>query len=141
MPKFTYNLQNSYKSMKKGMAEQLLASDLSSVTLTEKINVLLTDQKYKRNAIAASKVFRDQKDTPLERALWWIDWAMRNPDANHFKNSANDLNFFEIHSMDVIAFLTLVLALLTYGIFLILRKLLKLILCRSRVEKSKRKTE
>lgn len=134
-----YILQNSHKSLKKGIAEQIFAKDLSASALTEKITLLLSDQKYKKNIAAASKVFRDQKETPLERGLWWIDYAMRNPDAAHFKSSANDLSFFEIHSMDVIAFLTIIVAAFTYGTFAILRKILKLILCRSNNANTKTK--
>lgn len=127
--------------MKKGVAEEVIAKDLSSSALTDKIKLLLFEEKYKYNTIAASKAFRDQKETPLERGLWWIEWVLRNPDAVHFKSPASDLSFFEIQSVDVIAFLTIVLAALTYGTFLVLRKLLKLILCRKSRNNSKRKLE
>lgn len=113
--------------MKNGIAEQLLIKELSSNALTEKIQLLLTDQKYKVSMIAASKAFRDQKDSPLERAIWWIEWAMRNPDAVHFKSSGSDLNFIQIESIDVIATLTLISAVAAFAFFVILRKLLKLI--------------
>lgn len=127
--------------MKKGIAEEVIAKDLTSSALTDKIKLLLFEEKYKYNMIAASKAFRDQKETPLERGLWWIEWVLRNPDAVHFKSPANGLSFFEIQSVDVIAFLTIVLVALTYGTFLVLRKLLKLILCRKSRDNSKRKLE
>lgn len=133
-------LQNSRKSVKKGIAEQLLFADLSSSTLTEKLRLLLTNQKYKNNIAAASRAFRDQKDTPLERGLWWIEWAMRNPDAAHFKSPSKHLGFFGIHSMDVIAFLTIVFIVLTYGVLVLLRRIVKLIFCRGE-NNSKRKLD
>lgn len=88
-----------------------------------------------------SKAFRDHKDTPLERGLWWIEWALRNPDAVHFKSSVSGLSFFEIQSIDVIAFLTLFLAALIYGIFVIIRKIIKQIFCRKGNDDTKRKIE
>lgn len=137
----TFISQNSFKSIQKGIAEQLIVADLTSSTLTEKLRLLLSDQKYKHNAVVASKAFRDQKDSPLERGLWWIEWVLRNPDAVHFKSSSNHLSSFEIHSMDVIAFLTLVFAALTYGIFVFLRRLLKLIFGFRSEDNLKRKVE
>lgn len=140
MPVFLDQFGNSRKSVKKGIAEQLLFADLSSSTLTEKLRLLLTNQKYKNNIAAASRAFRDQKDTPLERGLWWIEWAMRNPDAAHFKSPSKHLGFFGIHSMDVIAFLTIVLIVLTYGVLVLLRKIVRLIFCRGE-NNSKRKLD
>lgn len=134
-----YRSQNSHKSLKKGISEELVVADLSTSTLTDKLKLLLLNGKYRTNAAAVSKVFRDQKETPLERALWWIEWAMRNPNATHHKNSAMNLNFFEIHSIDVIAFLTVVSAVLAYTMFAILRKFIRLILCRG--DNTKRKLE
>lgn len=125
--------------MKKGVAEQLTVNDLSTSTLTEKIQLLLSDKKYKTNMVAASKAFRDQKDNPLERALWWIEWVMRNPNAVHFRSSGTDLSFIQIESIDVIAFLTLISVVLTLVFYLILKHILKL--CRKREGISKRKND
>lgn len=89
--------------------------------------------------IAASRAFRDQKETPLERALWWIEWAMRNPNPVHFESPATELNFIHIQSIDVIAFLTLISVMIIFALFIILRKLLKFILHRTCQERSKSK--
>lgn len=126
--------------MKKGISEEIHPPNLSTSTLTDKIRLLLTDTKYKRNAVAASKVFRDRKETPLERGLWWIEWAMRNSDSLHFKNTI-DLNYFELHSIDVIAFLTAIFAVIMYGVYVALRQLIRVILCRGSGDKRKRKLE
>lgn len=127
--------------MKKGIAEEVAAKDLSAAKLTEKLRLLLSDPKYKNNVVAASKVFRDQKDTPLERGLWWIEWALRNPNAVHFKSSASDLNFFEIQSIDVIAFSTVAVVTIVFVIVAMLRKLLKRVFGRRSTVDSKRKHE
>lgn len=138
--------QNSQKSFKKGISEQVLPSDLirSSSALKEKIALLLSDPKYKTNVVAASKAFRDQKETPLDRALWWIEWAIRNPNGIYIEsvsNVSNHLSFLEIHSVDVISFIAFVSAVFCYGVLIILKTLVKLILCRKGDCKSKRKLE
>lgn len=75
---------------------------------------LLTQKKYREQIKLASAAFKDQKETPVERALWWIDWVMRNPDSNHLKSSAQNLNFLELESFDVVAFLTVAAFLSVY---------------------------
>lgn len=127
--------------MQKGIAEQLAIKDLTSTSLTEKIDQLLSDGKYRKNIVAASKVFRDQKDTPLELGLWWIEWALRNPNAVHFRSSGTDLSFFEIQSIDVIAFLTVALVVIAVIMLAVLRKLLKLVLCRIAKDSRKSKSD
>ncbi len=124
--------------MQKGIAEQLAIKDLTSASLTEKIGQLLSDGKYKRNILAASKVFKDQKDTPLERGLWWIEWALRNHNAVHFKSSSADLNFIQIQSIDVIALLSLVLVAMVLVVVVVLRKFVNLII---RICKGSHKTK
>lgn len=78
---------------------------MSTENLYKKLNDLLTQSKYREQAKLASAAFKDQKETPLERALWWIDWVMRNPNANHFRSSDQNINFLQLESLDIIVFL------------------------------------
>lgn len=68
----------------------------------------MSNPKYKKKIEVYSKAFRDQKETPLERAVWWIEWAMRQPAVNVFEGNGKNLNFLQIESVDVIASLTIV---------------------------------
>lgn len=80
---------------------------MSTENLVKKLNDLLTKSKYREQAKLASSAFQDQKETPLERALWWIDWVMRNPNSTHFKNLHQNMNFLQLESVDVIIFLVM----------------------------------
>lgn len=92
---------------------------------------MTSNPKYKENIKILSKVFRDQKETPLERAVWWIEWVMRNPFRNVFEGYGQDLNFLQIESVDVISFLTIVCGFLVYVIILITWKCFRIIFgCR-----------
>lgn len=71
-----------------------------------------------------SKHFRDQKERPIERAVWWIEWAIRNPNANYIKSPVLDLGTFRANSYDLIAFLILAPILL----YFILTSLVKFII-------------
>lgn len=77
---------------------------------------------YKENIKVMSKYLKDQKELPLDRALWWIEWVLRNPNSyvvNHGKN----LNFFQIQSIDVISVLTVTALALTYILWLLVKKI------------------
>lgn len=67
---------------------------------------MLTNPKYKLNAQLRSKNFQDQKEHPLERAIWWIDYLLRNPDISFLKHpELAKINVCIKHSIDIIAFL------------------------------------
>lgn len=103
-----HSLQNIHKSVDKGIAEFLYLSDLTKENLYEKLHSMLTNPKFEENIQITSKAFKDQKETPLERAIWWIEWAIRNPNVSHFKGNRQKLNFIQIESIDVYAFLTII---------------------------------
>lgn len=102
---------------------------------------MLTKSKYQERIKLASAAFRDQKETPMERALWWIDWVIRNPDADYFKNLDQKLNFLEVESVDVIAILTVAVFLSVYGFVWFLKSILNCIFGDRKSVSGKRKKE
>lgn len=77
--------------------------------LTSAIKELLGNTSYTLAAQKRSRNFQDQKEKPIDRALWWIDYIVRNPDVSFLKNSQLEgMNYVTKHSIDVITFLTVV---------------------------------
>lgn len=73
------------------------------------IEELLTSKSYREKAQMMSRNFRDQPEPPMERALWWIDYVLRNPDVTFLQSEKlREMNYAHKHSVDVIAFLVLV---------------------------------
>lgn len=90
------------------MALKLDIRTIDQITLAKTIKELLTNKKYTEAAQLRSRNFQDQKEKPMERALWWIDYVARNPDVSFLRSAKLDkMNYFYKHSIDVIAFLTL----------------------------------
>lgn len=50
-----------------------------------------------------SQRFRDSPVPPLELAVWWVEYIMRHPDPVHLHSTAKELNYFQIHLLDVLA--------------------------------------
>lgn len=69
-----------------------------------------------------SSVIRDQIETPVERAVYWSEYVIRHKGAFHMRSAARELNFYQYHSIDVLAFLTLILiGLITFFVFVVRR--------------------
>ena len=71
-----------------------------------------------------SKIFRDQKEHPLERAIWWVEWVLRNPDNMILQSNAVHLNWFVKYSLDVIAPIVLLTAALLVAVCKVMKKIL-----------------
>lgn len=103
-------------SVKKGIALQLNIKKLDKDTLKATILELLENKKYIEAAQLRSINFRDQKEKPIERALWWVDFIARNSDVSFLKSAKLDhMNYFVKHSVDVVAFLTVFVLLFIFG--------------------------
>lgn len=109
--------QNAEKAVKSGMALKLDIVTIDKETLSSTISELLNNPRYIDAAQLRSRNFQDQKETPIERALWWIDYVARNEDVSFLKSDKlKRMNYFYKHSIDVIAFLTIVVLLVIFCI-------------------------
>jgi len=52
-----------------------------------------------------SVIARDQPETALERAVFWTEYVIRHKGAKHLRPAGQHLNWFQLHSLDVIALL------------------------------------
>ena len=77
----------------------------------DQINCILYFLSRHQNKIQElSKVFRDQPQTPKERAVYWTEFVMRHKGAVHMRSPSRKLNIIQYYSIDSIAFLGAVLA-------------------------------
>ncbi|XP_017040218.1 UDP-glucosyltransferase 2 [Drosophila ficusphila] len=84
--------------------------------LTSLIQELLSNPSYAEAAQIKSKLFRDQKETALERAIWWTEYVLRHKGASHLRCASKDLHFIQLHGLDTWGLLIAV-ALLSILIF------------------------
>lgn len=55
-----------------------------------------------------SKRFRDQPERPVDRAVWWIEYVMRNPNPEHLRSPVLKMGFVAGNSYDVLVFVYVV---------------------------------
>lgn len=110
-----------------GWAIGLEYSDLNAITFPKVLNEVLTNVKYRNVAKKQSLTFRDRPMHPLDNAAFWVEYVIRHNGAKHLQSPGIHLNFFQYHSLDVLAaLLTLVYLFLTvskYILKFILRKM------------------
>ena len=80
----------------------------------ETVLKILKDPIYAESAQNMSRLFQDKTEKPLNTAIWWIEYIIRNPDASQYQSPALKLGWFASHANDI--FLT-VLAVIHLAIF------------------------
>lgn len=78
---------------------------------------ILENEKYSKKIEKLSKAFRDTPKKPLDTAIWWIEYVIRNPDAEHFKTPSLKLGWFVSGSYDIILTLVILFHVSIYAIY------------------------
>lgn len=95
------------KAIDQGVGEELEFATLTTQNIIDKLEAVLENPKYSENAAQLSARFQDQKETPIERAVWWAEWLIRNPNCDYLKSPVLKLGFIGGNSYDVIAVISI----------------------------------
>ncbi|KAL9702418.1 hypothetical protein quinque_005936 [Culex quinquefasciatus] len=137
MPIYGDQFGNVNQLINKGVAKRLSLVDATSEQLVEAIQEITTNASYRNNANRLSRMFRDRRESPLETAIWTIEWVLRNANDSHVWNHMpSNSGFLERYPLDVL--LVSFAGLMATG-FTALLKLLKVLTCTS--SKSKKKLD
>ncbi|XP_062544090.1 UDP-glycosyltransferase UGT5-like isoform X1 [Armigeres subalbatus] len=80
-------------------------ADISEKKLSDAVKTILNDPQFKINALTISQRYRDQPMSPLELAVFWVEYVIRQKGAPHIRSAAMDLSFIQYHNLDVLALL------------------------------------
>lgn len=69
--------RNLFKLVHAGVAVKVDVHSMSTKQLKNAIKEVLENPKYRKIVKEKSKVFRDQPEKPLDRAIWWMSFATR----------------------------------------------------------------
>ena len=121
IPLGTDQKPNLMRAQQRGYALMLDWQSLNTSVFTDAINKVMRDLSFANNMNTAHNQFIDQKETPLERGIWWIEYVIRHKGAQFLKPLSLKLTFYQYHLLDVISLLVLI-AIISSIVFIILLK-------------------
>ncbi|XP_062845164.1 UDP-glucuronosyltransferase 2A2-like isoform X7 [Trichomycterus rosablanca] len=114
LPLFADQPDNLMHMKTKGAAVILDLNKIQTKDLKEALSDVINNPSYKQSIMRLSRIHHDQPMKPLDQAVYWIEYVMRNKGAKHLRVAAHDLSWYQYHCLDVAAFLLAVVALTVF---------------------------
>ncbi|RZF36887.1 hypothetical protein LSTR_LSTR004575 [Laodelphax striatellus] len=121
VPLFSDQPFTTLKIVKEGVGLRLRLDDVTPKTVYEALNRLLTEKSFKENALRLSNLQRDQLVTPMESAIWWIEYVIRHKGARHLRPKSLDLSWYQYYLLDVYALIISILLVAILSFYKILK--------------------
>ncbi|XP_064097581.1 UDP-glucosyltransferase 2-like [Macrobrachium nipponense] len=98
--------RNAARLARKGFGLVLNWEEMTTGTIVEAIQTILQDPTYASRLKQVSEALKDQKESPRERAVWWVEYAIRHNgrNASHLNYAGRKLHFLQYTGADVVAF-------------------------------------
>jgi glucuronosyltransferase len=93
-----YNAQKVH-NQRRGIKIELRT--LTQHDLDEAISKILTDPSYKKNMEEASKLFKDRQENPVDTAVWWTHFILRNGPVEALRPLGIKQSWFQRRLLDV----------------------------------------
>ncbi|XP_059808456.1 UDP-glucuronosyltransferase 2C1-like [Hypanus sabinus] len=135
MPLFSDQFDNVVKLESRGVAKMLNVATMHSTDLLQALNEVINGTFYQDNMKKLSALHRDQPVSPMERAVFWIEYVARHKGAGHLRSESYRLPWYVYYCVDVMVFLLIMFFMVTVLVIVALKKLCR-IACRR-----KQKTE
>ncbi|XP_065367925.1 UDP-glucosyltransferase 2-like [Calliphora vicina] len=112
---------------KVGNGLSIKLNTISERVLSKAFNEVLRSPHYANIAKTLSHRFRDQQNTPMERAVYWIEYVLRHNGAAHLHNMGKNLLWWQFYSIDVIIAILFLFALVICLALVIVKILMDLL--------------
>ena len=117
---------NILRAEQKGYAIMLDWPDFTAERLYKAIDKAIHDPNIKANMNKMHQIMRDEKESPVNRAVFWIGYIMRHDGAYFLRPPSVNLHWYEYHHIDVILLVFIIL-------ILVVAVSIKMILCCCRL--------
>ncbi|XP_046482544.1 UDP-glucosyltransferase 2-like isoform X2 [Neodiprion pinetum] len=123
----------------KGIAVHVNYEDLTKARFSNALREVLLNPKYQSNSERIARLFKDRPLSPLDEAIFWIEYVIRNG-GEPLKSSGRHLNWFQYYLLDVFLFLINIAAIVLAIVYVIVKKTLSAIVgTKSHATSSKKK--
>ncbi|KAF9418805.1 hypothetical protein HW555_004472 [Spodoptera exigua] len=117
IPIYGDQYKNLIKAEEAGTGTTLLFHDINEENLERLLHEFLKDDSYLKRAKELSRRFKDRPMSPLDTAMFWIEYVIRNKGAHHIKSPALNMSWITYNMLDVYAFVIIVFCLLSSVIY------------------------
>ncbi|XP_039753658.1 UDP-glycosyltransferase UGT5-like isoform X1 [Pararge aegeria] len=109
VPIYADQYNNLLLAKQAGFGEILQYHDINEETLEKALNDVINDEKYLKAATEVSRRFKDRPMAPLDTAMYWLEYVIRNNGAEFMKNPASNMSWIVYNMVDVYAFVLIIL--------------------------------
>ncbi|XP_022164035.1 UDP-glucuronosyltransferase 2C1-like isoform X1 [Myzus persicae] len=114
IPFFADQLTNMRLVEKVGYGKLIPYNQITEESLGNAVEEVLSNPAFKDKATLQSRVYRDQPMKPLDRAIYWIEYVIRNDGAQYLKADSIGLNTAQYFLFDVTLFSLLPTAIIAW---------------------------
>uniref|UniRef100_A0A8C6UDG0 Glucuronosyltransferase n=1 Tax=Neogobius melanostomus TaxID=47308 RepID=A0A8C6UDG0_9GOBI len=134
VPIFFDQPENLSRLKSKGGAVMLDIEALDRQVLGDALKTVLNEASYTNNMKRLSRLHRDQPLSPMDQAVFWIEFVIRHKGASHLKSHSVTLSWAAYHSLDVIAALLSTCLLFMWTFVYVGRYLCRKIFVRNKIK-------
>ncbi|XP_041451016.1 UDP-glycosyltransferase UGT5-like [Drosophila obscura] len=127
IPIFGDQFLNMARAEQNGYGVTVNYEELTAPRLLAAIERLIHDPEATKKVQDMSDRYRDQLETPLERAVFWVEHVTRHKGAKYLRSASQDLNFIQYHSLDAILILYGGIIFVLYCLGLLIRRVWRLL--------------
>ncbi|XP_076174508.1 UDP-glycosyltransferase UGT5 [Ptiloglossa arizonensis] len=144
MPLYGDQLQNSMAAQVRGIAKVVRYPELNEQTLRHAVDEVFNNTSYQENAKRVSLAFRDRPVSPLDTAVWWVEYIARGNALPYLKGVGSKMPWWKRNLLDVGGFIGLVAMIFVYAIWMVADRAYKYYFSKTsgdRKQKSAKKKE
>ncbi|EDW38375.1 GL12558 [Drosophila persimilis] len=127
IPIFGDQFLNMARAEQNGYGVTVNYVELTAPKLLAAIERLIGDPEATKKVQDMSDRYRDQPETPLERAVFWVEHVTRHKGAKYLRSASQDLGFIQYHNLDAILILYGGIIFVLYCLFLLIRRVWRLL--------------
>ncbi|XP_008302549.1 UDP-glucuronosyltransferase 2B17-like isoform X2 [Stegastes partitus] len=105
LPLFFDQFDNLFRLKARGAAQMVEPQSLTKENFLEALTDVIETPSYRENIKRLSKLHRDRPVSPMDTAIFWIEYVIRNKGAAHLKSAGFSLPWYSYFCLDVVAFI------------------------------------
>ncbi|XP_033839811.1 UDP glucuronosyltransferase 5 family, polypeptide G1 [Periophthalmus magnuspinnatus] len=114
LPLLFDQFDNVVRLKERGAARIVEAKSITKESFLEAVKDVVENPSYRENVQRLSRLHRDTPMSPMDTALFWIEYVIRNKGAPHLRAVGYSLPWYSYFCLDVAAFLLVILVALVW---------------------------